>query len=142
MIDGLTNADALPVLERLMQFAGRRHELIAHDIANLDTPGFRPVDVDPDAFRTQLSEAVDERRQRGGRGDLRLRDSSEVEVHADTLSLRPAPAGENLLFHDGNDRDLERTMQKLVENFMTFRMAADFMRSRFDLLNTAIRERI
>jgi flagellar basal-body rod protein FlgB len=142
MIEGLTNAGALPVLERMMQFAGRRHALIVHDIANLDTPNFRPVDVDPAAFRTELAEAVDERRHRGGRGDLALRDTSEVEVQADTLTLHPAPAGENILFHDGNDRDLERTMQKMVENFMTFRMAADFMRSRFELLNTAIRERL
>ena len=54
MIDGVTNADALPVLERLMQFAGRRHQIIVNNIANLDTPGFRPVDVSVDDFRAEL----------------------------------------------------------------------------------------
>ncbi len=33
-------------------------------------------------------------------------------------------------------------MQALAENFMTFRLAAELLRSRFDLINTAIRERI
>ena len=45
MIDGLNNADALPVLERVLQFAGQRHRLIVNNIANLNTPGFRPMDV-------------------------------------------------------------------------------------------------
>ena len=45
MIDGVTNADSIPVLERMMQFAGARHRLLVHDIANLDTPDFRPVVV-------------------------------------------------------------------------------------------------
>ena len=33
-------------------------------------------------------------------------------------------------------------MQDLVENFMTFRFASEMLRSRYALLNTAIRERI
>ena len=31
-------------------------------------------------------------------------------------------------------------MQALVENFTTFRVAAQFMRGRFDMINTAIRD--
>ena len=58
------------------------------------------------------------------------------------LVLHPEAMGANVLFHDRNDRDVERIMQELVENFMTFRFAADLLKSRFDLINTAIRERI
>ena len=58
------------------------------------------------------------------------------------MTLRPSPTGDNLLFHDQNDRDVERIMQDLVENFMAFRTAAQFLRSRFDLISSAIRERI
>ena len=127
MIDGVTNADAIPVLERLVQFAGRRHRLIVHNIANLDTPGYRPVDLSVGDFQKQLAEAVDERR--AGRKPA-------------PIELQPEPKAANILFHDGNDRDLERTMQDLVENFLTFRVANELMRSRFDLINAAIRERI
>ena len=58
------------------------------------------------------------------------------------IELEPEPKAENILFHDGNDRDLERTMQDLVENFLTFRLANELMHSRLNLINTAIRERI
>jgi flagellar basal-body rod protein FlgB len=144
VIDGVTNSDSLPVLERMLQFAGQRHRIIAHNIANISTPDFRPVDVSVQSFQDQLGEAVDERRARFGssRGNLHLRSTPEVEVSGDGLSLNPTPIGANLLFHDGNDRDLERTMQSMVENFMTFRFAAEALRSRYDLLNVAIRERV
>ncbi len=137
MIDGITNADAMPVLEQLMRFSGERHRLIVHNIANLSTPGFRPLDLSLEGFRATLQEAVDDRRDRFGPGGGPLRGPV-----GDPTTLETGPIAANLLFHDQNDRNLERTMQDLVENFMAFRTAAQFMRSRFELINTAIRERI
>jgi flagellar basal body rod protein FlgB len=144
MIDGVTNADALPALERLVQFAGRRHEVITHDIANLETPDFRPVDVSVDDFQASLGAAIDRRREDHGNagGELTLEGTDDVEVREGSLVLRPRPIGDNILFHDRNDRDPERLMQALVENFMTFRSAAELYRSRSAIINTAIRERI
>ena len=139
MIEGLTSGDGLQVLERLVQFAGQRHRLIVDNIANLDTPGFRPADVSVRGFREQLGEAIDEARRSGGA--VRPEGSAEVEFRSDGLRLHPEPAVEGILFHDGNDRDLERTMQDLVENFMTFRAASELLRSRFDLISSAIAER-
>jgi flagellar basal-body rod protein FlgB len=144
MIDGVTNAGAIPVLERLVQFAGRRHRLIVHNVANLNTPDFRPADVSVENFQAQLGRAIDGRRaehpNRGGRLDLAS--TRQVTVSEGGLDLNPAPLGENILYHDGNDRNPERIMQSLVENFITFRAAADLLTSRFNLINTAISERL
>ncbi len=144
MIAGLSNAGAIPVLERTMQFAGQRHALIVNNIANFSTPEFRPLDVSVPAFQKQLNEAIDERRTRHGNrgGELRMDSTSEVEVNAHGIELKPTASGENLLFHDQNDRDLERTMQHMVENFTLYRSAAQFMRREFETLNMAIRERL
>ena len=144
MIDGITNADAIPALERLMQFAGGRHRVIVNNIANLDTPGFRPLDVSVRAFQTRLAEAVDRSRSRNGNagGALEIDSGDGIEFAPTGVVLYPTPRGDNILFHDGNDRDPEKLMQSLVENFMAFRAAADLLRNRFDMLNTAIRERV
>ncbi|MCZ6836358.1 MAG: hypothetical protein O7G85_11340 [Planctomycetota bacterium] len=144
MIDGVTNSDAIPALEKLMQFAGRRHTLIVNNIANLSTPGFRPTDLDVESFQAMLGEGIDERRKANGAGggDLNLKSTRELDFSNNRLEVTPQALGENILFHDGNDRNLERIMQDLIENASTFRMAADFFRSRMDLINTAIRERI
>ena len=144
MIDGVTNADAIPALERLVQFAGSRHRIIANNIANIDTPGFRPVDVSVEAFQSRLGAAVDRGRSHHGNsgGPLEIASGDGVEFSADRLTLSPSPRGDGILFHDGNDRDPEKLMQSLVENFMSFRTASDLLRNRFELINTAIRERI
>lgn len=142
MIDGVTTSGALPVLERMMQFAGARHRLISNNLANLSTPGFRPEDVSVSAFQQSLRDAIDARKAGDRAGGLALTDSREVVVHRDGLELRPQPRGDNILFHDGNDRDLERLMQSLVENIMAFRAASQLLRNRQLVLNEAIRERI
>lgn len=145
LIRDLVTADALPTLAATMRFAARRQPLIAHNIANASTPEFRPIDVDPRGFQDALARAVDDRRRATGgvRGSLHLRDTNEFRVGADgALELTPKATGRNVLFHDRNDRDLERLMQDQVENAATFRLAATLFRSRMDLLNTAIRERV
>jgi flagellar basal-body rod protein FlgB len=143
MIDALTNSSAIPVLERAMQFAGQRHRLITNNIANLSTPGFRPQDVSVAEFQSQLASAIDARRAAGdSTKELPLRSTEQVEVTPDELVLHPEAAADNILFHDGNDRDVERIMQDLVENFMTFRATAQLLKNRFELLNMAIRERM
>jgi len=144
VIDGVTNADSIPTLERLVQFAGARHRLITNNIANLSTPNFRPVDVSVDEFRAALRDAVETKRASGGvpEGPLQVEDTSQIRFHEDGLELDPAPSGDNILFHDGNDRNLERIMQDMVENFMAFRQASELIRNRYELINTAIREHI
>lgn len=144
MIGGVTNGDSIPILERMVQFAGQRHRLIVNNIANFSTPGYRAVDVSVEAFQAQLGDAIDARRARHGAtgGELNLRDSRTVRFTSAGIELNPEPIGRNILFHDRNDRDLERTMQDLAENFMSFRLAAELLRSRMALINTAIRERV
>jgi flagellar basal-body rod protein FlgB len=127
VIDGVLNSEAIPVLERLAKFAGTRHRMIANNIANFDTPGYRPTDLSVSDFQKQLAEMVEDRRAG--------KTPAEIEQEA-------APIGANILFHDGNDRDLDRTMQDLVENFFTFRLANELMKNRFNLINSAIAERI
>jgi flagellar basal-body rod protein FlgB len=127
VIDGVLNSEAIPVLERLAQFAGTRHRMIVNNIANFDTPGYRPTDLSVSDFRKQLAEMVEARR---------------AGIPPAEIEQEAAPIGANILFHDGNDRDLERTMQDLVENFFTFRLANELMRNRINLINSAIAERI
>jgi flagellar basal body rod protein FlgB len=49
---------------------------------------------------------------------------------------------EGILFHDENNRDLERTMQHLAENTLAHNTAIELIRNQFQMLQVAIRERI
>jgi flagellar basal-body rod protein FlgB len=147
LIDELSNSGAIPALEMTLRFAGARQRLLAHNVANLSTPDFRPVDVSPEGFQKMLREAVEKRSERTGveGGELPWRPTREIrraEPGSGTeIELRPATPSKNILFHDRNNRDMERTMQDLAENMGVYRVASDLLRTRFDLLRSAIAER-
>lgn len=144
MIKGMFSYGAMPVLERMVEFTGARQELIAHNIANISTPYFKPTDLDPAQFQAQLRDAMTERSRRPNsmRRDLELRDSQQIRIRKGGMQFRPQAQNENILFHDQSNRDVERTMQDLVENALTHRTSVELLKSQFDLLRTAIRERV
>lgn len=146
MLDGLFNEAGIDVLERTIQFAGQRHRLILNNIANISTPNYRPRDVDPKAFSHALAQAVEQRRaiHPGLRSDRPIRpgDTAEIRYTDSSMRLQPTPKGEGLLLRDGSDADLEGLMRDLAENTLAHRGATELLRSRYALLQTAIRERI
>lgn len=142
-LDQLTNADSMPVLQAAAQFAARRQKLIQSNIANISTPGYLTQDVSVRSFQEQLGSAVDARRAKygGPRGELELQSTDEVRVVGGGMELNPQTPGTNILFHDRNNRDLERAMQDLSENVAMFRLATDLLKSRVTMMESAIRER-
>ena len=144
MIDGLFNSGSMPALHRLMQFTERRQAYLSDAIANVSTPNYRPRDLDVSEFQAALGEAVDRRRARGNpvAGELEMRDTRQLRFEGDRMTVRAEPTNENLLFHDRNNRSLEHLMQDQAENVMTHRVASTLLRNQYDILRTAIRERV
>jgi len=144
-INGLTDGGALPALEAMARFTAARQRLIANNVANMGTPGFKPVDADPRAFQAQMAEAIEGRREAvgpGGHGPLELGSHGPLKQLPDGhMVLDPAALHENLLFHDRNDRNLERIMQDVSENLLAFQAATELLRNRFQMIELAIRER-
>lgn len=144
MISELIQGGAIPVLEMTMRFAGQRQRLIAHNIANADTPDFQPADVSVSGFQKMLGQAIDKRRNSGSElsGPLFWGETQEFKKSpGGTLKLKPGTPQNNILFHDRNNRDLERLMQDNVENALVFRTSSELLRSRYDILRSAIAQR-
>jgi flagellar basal-body rod protein FlgB len=144
MIAGLFDKGALPALERMVQFTAARHGVLANNIANLSTPYYKPADLDPKSFQAALGDAIDRRRQRGDgvSGPIEMRDTGQLRFEPHGTTVRPMQTNEGILFHDENNRDLERTMQHLAENTLAHNTAIELIRNQFQMLQVAIRERI
>ena len=145
MIKGVFDYGALPVLERLVQFTSARHKVLADDVANSSTPYFKPRDLDPSAFQATLRGAIDRRRDEGINpvaGPLRLRDTRQVRFQPGRVDARPRATNEGILFHDQNNRDMERLMQNLAENTMTHNAGIELIRNELGLLRLAISGRV
>jgi flagellar basal-body rod protein FlgB len=144
LIDGLTNAGAMPSLELTMRFAAQRQRLVAHNLANIDTPDFIQQDVSTGDFQKTLSQAIDARRDRtGGRfGPLPWAATSELRPDSrGEMRLVPLTPVGGPLAHDRNNRDLERTLQDLAESAGVFKAAASLYASQRGMLRDAIAER-
>ncbi len=145
-IRDLSSGGASASLEAMLKFSAQRQKILAHNIANIDTPNFQAKDVDPKEFQRLLGEAIDKRRAgKGGAsgGGLDFGSSRQIKVdRSGRMTLTPMSATDGVLFHDRNQRDLERMMQDLVENASMFRVAADMIRQRRTQILGAIAQRV
>ena len=108
VIDRLTDN-----LERYMDLLSARQKVVASNIANVDTPGYKTMDLD---FQAEFQAAA------------YLRNPLPVEV-AD-LPVK----------NDGNNVSLDREARLLAENNLRFTLASTLMRGQIQTIKNAINE--
>lgn len=129
----LFNSTTIPALEQSLTFASRRHELLAGNIANIDTPDYRARDLDVGDFQNALAESIDRAEQNP--------ESLISPTTRDDIFSGPRAAMEQVVFHDGSDVSLEHQVTELSKNQHLHGVAITTMRSQFALLRAAITER-
>lgn len=141
-VQEVTDAGLIPALEKAMAFTEARNRVLAENIANVTTPGYKAKQLDVAAFQAALKEASQRRAESGG--EFKLPSSEQFSTDAQgMLSVTPSeePA-ENLLFHDGTNARIERQMASLAENTMMNQTLQSLLRAKFDGLEAAIRGRM
>ena len=61
MSGGLFQASTIPVLEQAVNFGQARHNVLAGNLANIDTPGYKARDLSTALFQNRLKEAIETR---------------------------------------------------------------------------------
>ena len=141
MLNELINGGSVPVLDAMMSFTQARHRVLAENIANVDTPGYRTRDLDAGRFQAALGKAVARRNQGGGGGGLPIEDGAQFAQRPDGgLEFRAdeQPA-ENVLFHDGTNVRIESQMAALAENAMMHQAASELLALQYNGMMRAIR---
>lgn len=129
------NATAIPALEEVLNFTEQRHAVLASNIANLDTPGYRSRDISPEVFETRLKEALESRDSNASPGE-----NGNLTPEVDFSNVRDATR--QIMFHDGSDVGLEHQVTEMAKNQGKFNMALTIMTNQFRLLQAAISERV
>ena len=106
-----------------MAFAEARQNVLANNIANIDTVGYKVRDMDLKRFQSDLREALAEGSASPGGG---------------TLPQATVDFDQYLLFHDGNNRSVEKQMTAITKNSILHNVAAELLRSRYALLEKAV----
>jgi len=108
VVDRITNQ-----IEHYMNLLSARQKLVASNIANVDTPGYKTKDIDFQfEFLSQLG------------------DAQPNVVEAPGLQVK----------NDGNNVSLDREARLLAENALRFNLASSLMKTQLKLINAAIQE--
>ncbi len=143
MFDSLLSAGSLPLLERQAVWGEVRHNVLAGNLANIDTPGFRPRDLDPQAFQEALRRSAASRTA-GATGAASPYDPPADPLAGgvpDALLTATDRPGGDLTFHDGAARSVEREVLTLTRNAMQRQAAIQLMGAQMSMLQAAITER-
>ncbi|MEX2167724.1 MAG: flagellar basal body protein [Pirellulales bacterium] len=143
MLSSLFDANSLPVLERVVNFTQARHGVLAGNIANLNTPGYKTRDLSPQMFQQRLRDAIDARDQPvsptqamsiGVVQSPQERMADEFKLVDDSLR--------GILYHDETDISLENQVTEIAKNQQEHNLAINLMAAQFRLLRAAVTERV
>lgn len=132
----LTNLPMFQALREKMQWHQQRQGVLAENVANADTPGYRSQDLT--AFR--FSEMVDAERQAGPVRPVATQAghiTSSGIAGASTVKTSRASSFERT--PDGNSVVLEEQMMKIAENQIDYQTATSLYTRSLGMLKTALR---
>ena len=141
LIESLISRGAVPVLEQVIAFTEARQELLANNISNFDTIGYKARDLDVGGFVDALTDAVERREKRGVGEPLRMKSSGTLQWDRQgRLNARPVEIKDsNILFHDDNNRFVEKQMSDMAENGLLHNVAVELLRGQYSQLQMALR---
>ena len=122
MLEGILNNKSMEAMRMAARFTASRHDVIANNIANITTPGYKTRDLSVETFAKALKDA-----------DVgRLEKAFEV--------IRSSDAG--VIREDGNNVSIEKEMSKMSQNAMRHNILLSLLDKQFKGIETALRERL
>lgn len=141
MLTSLFDSTTIPVLEHVVDFTEARHGVLAGNIANIDTPGYRTRDLSPEMFRERLQKAIETRHAPHSPGYDTASSYSATQKSLDPFE-EVDDSLKGILYHDESDVSLEREVTEITKNQMEHDLAVSIMAAQFRLLRAAITERL
>jgi flagellar basal-body rod protein FlgB len=137
MLQGLFGSTNIPVLTEVLNFTQARQGVLAGNIANVNTPGYRLRDLSQAAFQDKLKEAIHLAKESD-------RPMSPGVAHSEAGDpMRGVRESlENILYHDDTNIDLEKQVSEITKNQLLHNFALTVMTDQFGLLQQAISERV
>jgi flagellar basal-body rod protein FlgB len=122
------------MLRTRMQWHQERQRLLAENVANAETPNFRPRDLAPPSFDERLSTA-------GAALTLARSDPGHLGGGSGAMQFEPERKGNYQIRPTGNAVSLEDEMLKVAANQMDYQAATTLYGRSLGLIKTALGKR-
>jgi flagellar basal-body rod protein FlgB len=140
VLERIFDNTSIPALSQALRFSELRHVYLANNVANVDTPGFKAMDLPEGEFREVLGRAIDAQRA-GTTQKLELGVTSNIRSGPEGFVAHAIRAGVDARV-DGNDVSLDLELAKLSKNSMEYQILSKLMARRFAFLREVVRERV
>jgi flagellar basal-body rod protein FlgB len=130
MFDRLMNQSSAPVLEKMLQFTAARHKIIAENVVNISTPGYRQKDLSLEKFQEMMGARI-EQRDSGGPGTTSF----------DDISAELEEPERGMLFHDGSTRSMEQLMSDQAKNALMHNFIIELLKKQYSTMELALKDR-
>ena len=128
-------SETITNLAKSLNLRSIQHRALASNIANMDTPNYKAVELDV-AEKMQKNKGsvpgLQLARTHGGHIQLR-------SYRTDRIELKKMASPAYSLRGDGNTVDIDRTMGKLAENTLMYRATAQLISKKFKGLKNVIK---
>jgi flagellar basal-body rod protein FlgB len=122
VINPVTSVDPMMVLQKSLDALAIQHEVIANNMANIDTPNFKRAEV---SFQEQLKNVLNQNQPsalwRTNPKHFPIPQNISLNDFKPTITTITDTIGRN----DGNNVDLEMESAKLAENNLLYNSLAD-----------------
>jgi len=132
MSDKLSLGKTFHALEKAISIAQQRNAVITSNISNLDTPGYKPKDIN---FKSELARALETNYKK----DLARTDPRHIsmQMNGDQMIEPYEEQGE---WNGYNWADIDSEMTKLTENNLVYRTAVEALLRKMKLMKEVISE--
>lgn len=141
MINRLDSSEIMSVVQKALDAASLEHLVIANNLANVDTPGFKRSEV---VFPEKLKRAIEAREAEDSEFPLQRTDAGHLpQTSSPQLSeIKPeiVTSYDTSLRNDGNNVDIDVEMAKLAQNTVVYQALAQITANQFAQLKSAITE--
>ncbi|MCF6149305.1 MAG: flagellar basal body rod protein FlgB [Candidatus Kuenenia sp.] len=110
------------LLENMLDVSALRHKVVANNIANVNTPGYKKMVVN---FEEELEKAVENSSQTNFK-----KFQPKVIISEDVA--------DGTLRNDGNTVDMEKEVATLLKNTGSYKIYSQLLAKKFDLVKAAI----
>ena len=143
MITGVM-PETVGLLEKIAAFSERRHEVLAGNLANIDTPNYKTRDLDVDGFQQALKQAAAVQHQSAypSLGMEMSQPPSLSQIFSQELFQAREIEPANITFQDGNNRSVEREVMELTKNNLMQSFAVQLIAAQASLMQSVISERV
>jgi len=129
MVDLLISDKTINLLEKSLDVSARRHRIITNNLANQDTMGYQPKELD---FRKTLEQEL----EKGPRPATRTHSKHLKHRSKPSRLARDRAAGQS----GSGPFNIEKEMVNLMENNIKYRTSVEMLIRKMGILKTAIVE--